>query len=267
MSTRVRVAFCGATGYVGRALVPAILDHPDFELVGALGRRGAGTDVGALLGRAAAGVTVTDDIAAGLSGDPDVLIDYSAPAIAEAAARAAVERGISVVLATTGVDEDTIEQLGATAAANGAAVFPAPNLTVTGHLMMQCAALVGKRIGDVEIVEGHPSSKLDSPSGTSLETADVINGAGHPGTTPDATRLGAPESRGTQVGRVRIHSMRLPGMVDHQEVIFSRPGELITIRTESFTADAFVEPTLNAARLLLAERGLVRTLPGIFDAS
>lgn len=258
----VRVVVTGATGYVGRALVSAILDRPDFELVAAVSRTNVGRDVG---GEEPAGVRYTDDIGEALAAGPQVLIDYSAPEPAIAWYHAAVESGVCVVAATTALDTTEMARVGELAAARGVGVFVASNLTTTGHLMMRCAELVAGYIGDVEIVEGHPSSKPDSPSGTALETAARINAVPAPSPTPDGTRLGAPESRGTQVGRVRIHSLRLPGMIDHQEVVFSRPGELVTIRTESFSPAAFVEPTLQAARLILHERGLVHELPGLFE--
>ena len=265
MTDPVRVAFSGATGYVGRAVVPAILADPGFRLVGAVGRRRAGTDIGTALGVEPAGVLISPSVSDALAGQPQVLIDYSAPGIAEECALAAVEAGVSVVMATTGMDPEAVQQIGETAERRGVGAYVAANLTLTAHLMMQCVGLVGRYIGDAEIVEGHPPTKVDSPSGTSMETAGMIDRAGGPPRTEDRTSTGLPESRGAQVGRVRVHSLRLPGMVDHQEVIFSRPGELITIRTESFSADAFVGPTLRAARLVLQEHGLVRELPGVYE--
>jgi 4-hydroxy-tetrahydrodipicolinate reductase len=261
----IRVAFSGATGYVGRTLVPAIIERPDFTLVGAVGRKRAGEDVGTALGLEPAGVRITADIQEALAARPQVLIDYSAPEPAARWCKAAVEAGVAVVMATTAMDPAAIEEIGQIAERNGVGAFLAGNLTMTGHLMMRCVELIGRYIGDVEIVEGHPSTKLDSPSGTSRETAERINRAGTPPTTADQTRFGVPESRGAQLGRVRVHSMRLPGMVDHQEVIFSRPGELITIRTESFAPVVFIGPTLKAAKLVLQQRGLVRELPGIYE--
>lgn len=265
MSDPIRVAFSGATGYVGRAVVPAILKDPNFKLVGAIGRRGAGTDIGTALGAESAGVLITTSVSEALARRPEVLIDYSAPGIAEECALAAVEAGVAVVMATTGVDPQRVREIGEAAERRGVGAYVAANLTVTGHLMMRCAEMVGAYIGDVEIVEGHPSAKVDAPSGTSMETAERINRSGDPPTTEDRTRVGLPESRGAHVGRVRIHSVRMPGMVDHQEVIFSRPGELLAIRTESFSSEAFVGPTLRAAKLVLQRRGLVWDVPGVYD--
>ena len=258
----IRVVVTGATGYVGRALVAAILQRPDFHLVAAVSRTNVGRDVGV---DEPSGVHISNDIHEALAAGPQVLIDYSAPEPAMKWYRAAVEAGVAVVAATTALDPTELGRVGDLAAANGVGVFVASNLTTTGHLMMRCAELVAGYVGDVEIVEGHPSAKPDSPSGTARETAARINAVEAPPPTRDETRLGARESRGAQAGRVRIHSLRLPGLVDHQEVIFSRPGELLTIRTESMSPAAFVEPTLQAAKLVLRERGLVHDLPGIYE--
>lgn len=261
----VRVAFGGATGYVGRTLVPSILARSDFKLVGALGRKRAGVDIGTALGLEPAGVQITDDIQAVLAREPQVLIDYSAPEPAARWCRAAVEAGVAVVMATTALTPSAVVEIGRAAERNDVGVFLAGNLSTAAHLMMRCAELLGRYMGDVEIVEGHPSTKLDSPSGTSFETAELINRAGNPPRTADLTQFGLPESRGAQLGRVRVHSMRMPGMVDHQEVFFSSPGGLITIRTESFSPIVFAGPTLKAAKLILGEHGLVRELPGIYE--
>lgn len=192
----IRVVFGGATGYVGRALVPSILARPDFKLVGALGRTGAGMDIGTALGLEPAEVRITDDIQAALAGNPHVLIDFSASEPAARWCRAAVEAGVAVVTATTALGPSSVAEIGRAAERNHVGVFLAGNLSTAAHLMMRCAELLGRFIGDVEIVEGHYPTKLDSPSGTSFEIAERISRAGTPPTTADLTQFGMPESRG-----------------------------------------------------------------------
>ncbi len=262
----IRVVFSGATGSVGRAVIPALLRHPDFALVGAVGRRGAGEDIGVLLGLVPAGVRLTPDIHAALRGSgAQVLIDYSAPDVSPTFCRAALEAGAAVVLATTGLAPAVVEELGRVAERQGLGLLRAPNLTLAGHLMFRCVELVKRFMGDVEIVEGHPSTKQDAPSGTALETAERINRVPGPDPTRDHTSLGLPEARGARVGEVRIHSLRLPGFVDHQEVIFAAPGQLLSIRLDVVSPEVFIQPTLKAARLVLGVRGLVHDLPGLFE--
>jgi len=222
-------------------------------------------DIGTALGLEPAGVKITDDIQEGLAGNPHVFIDFSAPEPAERWCLAAVEAGVAVVIGTTALGPSSVAEIGRAAARNHVGVFLAGNLSTVAHLMMRCASLLGRYIGDVEIVEGHSPTKSDSPSGTSFEIAERINRAGSQPTTADLTQFGLPESRGAQLGRVHVHSIRLPGMADHHEVFFGRPGELITIRTETFSPIVFIGPTLKAAKLILGEQGLVRELVGIYD--
>jgi 4-hydroxy-tetrahydrodipicolinate reductase len=262
----IDVVFTGATGHVGRAVVPAILRHPDFRLVGAVGRRRAGQDVGLALGMdEPAGVRLTTDVREALAGRPRVLIDYSAPEPAVGYCRTAVEAGVAVVMATTAMDPAAVEEIGRVAERTGVGAFLAPNLTLSGQLMFRCAELIRRYVGDVEIVETHTLRKQDAPSGTSLETAERLNRVGGPPPSSDETRFGMGEARGAQVGGVRIHSIRMANAVDSQEVFFSRPGEIVSVRCEILSPEVFVEPTLRAARLVLGARGLVRELPGLFD--
>lgn len=263
----INVVFTGATGRVGRVLVPAILEHPEFRLVGAVGRRRAGEDVALVLGlERPAGVRLTADVNEALAGSgAQVLIDYSAPEPAVRFCRAAVEAGVAVVMATTAMDPDAVQEIGQIAARNGVGAFLAPNLTLSGQLLFRCVELLRRYIGDVEIVDARTRAKLDAPSGTAFELAERLRRVGGPPPTPDATRLGIEAARGAEVDGVRVHSLRLATPADYQEVIFSRRAETIAVRSEVVSAEAFVEPTLKAARLVLGARGLVRELPGLFE--
>jgi 4-hydroxy-tetrahydrodipicolinate reductase len=247
--------------------VPAILQSEDFQLVGAIGRRGQGRDVALVLGLdAPVGVPVTASLSEALgSGPADVLIDYTVAPVAAVVCLAAVRAGIAVVLATTAVDRQAVEEIGRVATERGVGVFLAPNLTIAGQLMIRCAELAAPYFGDVEIVDSHSPTKRDAPSGTALETARRINSVSSPPGTEDMTERGLPESRGATVGRVRMHSVRLPSFYSRHEVVLSRPGEMLTITCDQLSTEAVIGPTLKAARLILDGRGLVRELPGLFD--
>jgi 4-hydroxy-tetrahydrodipicolinate reductase len=264
--TPIRVVFTGATGRVGRSLIPAILRSADFVLVGAVGRHRAGEDVGVALGVGEVGVRIEADVEDAVrDSGGEVLIDFSAPEVAVKHCRAGIESGMAVVMGTTAMAPQDVEELGELADERGVGAFKAPNLTLAGQLMFRCAELVRHYMGDVEIVEAHMPEKLDSPSGTALETAERLERVSGPPPGQDHTRFGIPESRGAQVGSVRIHSLRLPSIYDHQEVIFSRPGELLSIRYEQYTTEPLIGPTLKAARLVLGVRGLVRDFPDLFE--
>jgi 4-hydroxy-tetrahydrodipicolinate reductase len=131
--------------------------------------------------------------------------------------------------------------------------------------MFRCAELFRPYFGDVEIVEMHNSAKRDAPSGTALETAHRLNAVKAPAPCKDSTSRGIPEARGGTVGEVHVHSVRLPSFYSRHEVLFGRPGEMLTIVCDQFTTEPLIGPTLKAARLVVAQKGVVRDLPGLFD--
>jgi 4-hydroxy-tetrahydrodipicolinate reductase len=263
---RIGVVFSGATGAVGRTMLPAILASDEFELVGAIARREIGEDVGLLVGRKPCGVAVAPTFTEAIAGrKADVLLDFSTSEAAAANCRLAVEAGVAVVLGTTAVDRQAIEEIGDLAQKRGVGVFLAPNLTIVGQLMFRCAELLRPYFGDVEIVDYHSSAKRDAPSGTALETAHRINATKAPPATKDQTSRGLADARGATVGEVHMHSVRLPSFYSRHEVLFSAPGQMLTIVCDQFTTEPLIGPTLKAARLVLRQRGVVRDLPGLFD--
>lgn len=263
----IRVVFSGATGAVGRKIVPAILAREEFELVGAIAKQSIGRDVGIALGLGEpVEITIASSFDKAIDGrTADVLLDFSTSEAAAVNGRAALEAGVAVVLGTTAVDKAAVEDMGRIAEQKRVGLFLAPNLTIVGQVMFRAAELIRPYFGDVEIVEYHNSAKRDAPSGTSLETAKKINASPTPGITADATARGILEARGATSGNVHIHSVRLPSFYSRHEVLFGRPGEMLTIIADQFSTEPLIDPTLKAARLLLKEEGVVRDLPGLFD--
>jgi len=202
----IRVIISGATGKVGRALVSAVGQEPDFELA------------------ASAAPSLGRPLADALAGGCDVVIDFTAPDFAVEACEQSIAAGVPIVLGTSGVDAARLEHLGAEAAARGVQLFHAANFAIGGVLMMRFAEEAHRYLPAAEIIELHADSKRDAPSGTSLATA---------------ARMG---------GEVPIHSVRLPGLVAHQEVILGGPGETLTIRHDTSSREAFVPGVLLAAR-------------------
>jgi 4-hydroxy-tetrahydrodipicolinate reductase len=195
---------------------------------GAAGRMGAtvcaaveGADDMALVGRADPQLeTALQDVL----GDADVVVDFSRPDSALGNARECLEAGVHCVMGTTGADFSALEGVG-----EGANLFVAPNFAIGAVLMMQAARLVAEHMPECEIVELHHDRKLDAPSGTATRTADLIREAG---------------------GNVHqpIHSVRLPGLVAHQEVIFGGLGQTLTIRHDSIARESFMPGVLLAVR-------------------
>ncbi len=194
---------------------------------GAAGRMGEtvceaveGADDMALVGRAdpLLGVALTDVL-----GDADVVVDFSTPDAAVENARACVEAGVHCVVGTTGADFSELEGAGS------ANLFVAPNFAIGAVLMMQFAQEAAKYMPECEIIELHHDRKLDAPSGTAARTADLVRDAG---------------------GNVHepIHSVRLPGLVAHHEVIFGGLGQTLTIRHDSLARESFMPGVLLAVR-------------------
>jgi len=194
---------------------------------GAAGRMGQtvcaaveGTEDMALVGRAD---PVLDTALQDLLGDADVVVDFSQPEAALDNARACLEAGVHCVMGTTGADFSALKGVGT------ANLFVAPNFAIGAVLMMEAARLVAGHMPECEIVELHHDQKLDAPSGTAVRTAELIRAAG---------------------GNVHepIHSVRLPGLVAHQEVVFGGLGQTLTIRHDSIARESFMPGVLLAIR-------------------
>jgi len=194
----MKIAFFGADGKVGRALVP-MLERAGHEVRGI--ELGDEPDVGGC----------------------DAAVDFTTPDAAPANVRATLEQGVSCVVGTTGWDP---AELGAIAAEKGLRLFVAPNFSIGAVLMMRFAGEAAVHFPRAEIVELHNEAKKDSPSGTAKATADLIGG--------DAA----------------IHSVRLPGLVAHQEVIFGGEGQLLTIRHDTTGRESFADGVLLALEKL-----------------
>jgi 4-hydroxy-tetrahydrodipicolinate reductase len=194
---------------------------------GAAGRMGEtvcraveGADDMALVGRADPELdTALRDVV----GDADVVVDFTTPDAAAGNARTCLEAGVHCVMGTTGADLSELEGVG------NANLFVAPNFAIGAVLMMQAAQMVAPHLPDCEIVELHHHAKLDAPSGTAKRTAELIVGAG--GNVHDP-----------------IHSVRLPGLVAHQEVLFGGEGQTLSIRHDSTSRESFMPGVLLAVR-------------------
>jgi 4-hydroxy-tetrahydrodipicolinate reductase len=169
---------------------------------------------------------------------PDVAVDFTTPESVFENACLCLERGVHVVVGTTGLGEEQVEQLRKLAGDSSANCFIAPNFAVGAVLMMEAAKLAAPHMAAWEIVELHHDRKLDAPSGTAKRTAELIAAAGG--------KEGAP-----------IHSVRLPGLVAHQEVIFGGLGETLTIRHDSLSRESFMPGVLLAVRKAAELDGLV----------
>jgi 4-hydroxy-tetrahydrodipicolinate reductase len=211
--TPIRVAVAGAAGRMGETVCEAVAGADDMELV-------ARADP-------ALGSTLTQALA---DSRPDVLVDFTIPSTAVANAHEAVAAGVHVVIGTTGFAPDALDDLRGA----GANVFVAPNFAIGAVLMMQFAATAARHMPAAEIIELHHDRKLDRPSGTAARTAALMQAAISEGDGDDV--------------EIPIHSVRLPGLVAHQEVILGDVGQTLTIRHDSIDRVSFMPGVLLAVR-------------------
>ena len=208
MAPAIRVAVAGAAGRMGATVCEAVTGAPDMELV-------ARADP-------ALGISLAD----ALGSAPDVLVDFTVPDTALANAREALGAGVHVVIGTTGFDPAALEEFRG-APAN---LFVAPNFAIGAVLMMRFAAEAARHMRAAEIIELHHDRKLDRPSGTAARTAALMAQAAGSG------------------AEIPIHSVRLPGLVAHQEVILGDVGQTLTIRHDSIDRESFMPGVLLAVR-------------------
>ena len=226
----MRIVLNGRSGKVGSVLAPAL---------------------------EAAGHSLVED-----ESGAEAMIDFTAPAAAAANVLRAVEAGVPSVVGTTGWDASAVD---APARAAGVAVFYAPNFAIGAVLMMRFAAEASRHLERAEIVELHHATKVDAPSGTALDTAmrvarerDTYHGPGEES---------LPGSRGGDIEGIRIHSVRLPGLVAHQEVLFGGPGQTLSIRHDAMDRTSFMPGVLLAIKGIHERPGLTVGLESLLGLS
>ncbi|MEU5467114.1 4-hydroxy-tetrahydrodipicolinate reductase [Kocuria salsicia] len=249
MNDRIKVAVLGRNGRMGSEAVRAVEDAPDLELVAALGRG--------------------DDLQEIVDAGAQVVVDLTVPSATRENVRFAVAHGLHAVVGTTGWDDDALAQLREQLAeASGTGVLIAPNFAVGAVLAMKFSELAAAFFDSVEIVELHHPRKLDAPSGTASRTAELVarsrERAGR-GSSPDATESDPLGARGADVAGVHVHSVRLQGLVAHQETLLGNTGEQLTLRHDSFDRVSFMTGVLLGVRSVAEHPGLTVGIDGYMD--
>ena len=252
------VAVCGALGRMGREVVKTIAAAPDLELTGAVDREvDQPVDAGVAAGVGELGITVVSTLESLAANPPEILVDFTQPDSVMANAIRGLDMGSHLVIGTTGLSQGDLKQLDEAARATGRGVIVAPNFALGAVLMMNFAALAAKYFPDVEIIELHHEQKKDAPSGTAIKTAEMIRAAREANGFIDACWESLPGARGGDFDGIRIHSVRLPGFVAHQEVIFGLTGQTLTIRHDSTSRESFMPGVLLAIREVSKIEGLI----------
>ncbi|HEX6196754.1 MAG TPA: 4-hydroxy-tetrahydrodipicolinate reductase [Jiangellaceae bacterium] len=236
MTTRVSVI--GAAGRMGSEVCRAVEAARDLDLVGKF--------------------DVDDDL--GDLGGADVVVEFTVPAATAGNVLYCVKRGIHTVVGTTGWTDERLDEVRfALDTSPGTGVLIAPNFAVGAVLMMHFAAQAARFYESAEVIELHHPNKVDAPSGTAARTARLIADAraqaGLPA-VPDATETSLDGARGASVDGIHVHSVRLRGLVAHQEVVFGSAGETFTIRHDSFDRSSFMPGVLLGVRRVVETPGL-----------
>ncbi|MBV6725797.1 4-hydroxy-tetrahydrodipicolinate reductase [Nocardioides daeguensis] len=246
---RLQVGVLGARGKVGAEVVKAVESADDLDLT-------VGVDQG-------------DPVASLVDSGTQVVVDFTHPDVVMDNLRFCIENGIHAVVGTTGFDDARLETLrGWLAESPGTGVLIAPNFSIGAILMMRFSAIAAPFFESVEVVELHHPTKADAPSGTASRTAELIAAARREAGSapiPDATSTGLEGARGADVDGVRVHSVRVRGLVAHQEVILGGLGETLTIRHDSLDRVSFTPGVLTGVRRIGSFPGLTVGLEHFLD--
>ena len=235
----IRVGVLGARGRMGAEVCRAVEGAQGLALVA---RIDEGDELGGLVD---AGVQVA--------------VDFTHPGAVLDNLQFCLDNDIAVVVGTSGFDEARLDDVRRRLEARAGHVFVAPNFGIGAVLSMQFARTAARFFESVEVIELHHAGKVDAPSGTAVHTAALIAGAraeSGAGPLPDATTTELPGARGADVDGIRVHSVRLPGLVAHQEVVLGTTGETLTIRHDSFDRVSFMPGVLMAVRAVRERPGL-----------
>lgn len=254
----IRVAVVGAAGRMGSTTCRALADAEGLELVAAVDPLRAGqslADVAAVSGNASS-LVVADNLDALVAAKTEVAVEFTGPGSVGANLVGLLERNIHAVVGATGIALGDLDRARELAERGPARALVVPNFAIGAVLMMRAAAEAAKYLPHVEIIELHHDGKVDAPSGTALRTAELI--AQQRASVPDSPGGDErhPGARGAIHADVRIHSVRLPGLVAHQEVILGGAGQTLTLRHDSLDRESFMPGVVVACQRVSTLAGL-----------
>lgn len=252
----IRVVVQGASGRVGQVIVKALCHEPGVRVVGAVELRVSEDRLPLPDGSGA--VPLSSDLDYILTNcRPDVLVDFTIAQATMPAVRLATEHGVNLVIGTTGLTADDLEEIDHLATTHQVGAVVAPNFALGAVLMMHLAGIAARYLDYAEIIELHHHQKVDAPSGTALATAKAMAAArGKPFCrVPEQGETSG--SRGEQVEGVTIHSVRLPGLLGHQEVILGGPGQTLSIRHDTISRECYIPGVILAVKEVVKRKGLI----------
>jgi 4-hydroxy-tetrahydrodipicolinate reductase len=257
------VGVVGAAGKMGRAVLAAVEAAEDLQLSCAVDPRVDELDLPSEVLCVSSPEELPDGVA-------EVLVDFTSPGAARQHLPDCLRRGFHLVVGTTGIGPGELAELEAISTSGGANAVVAANFSIGAVLLMRFAAQAAPYFDGVEVIELHHDAKLDAPSGTAITTAEAIAAAraavGRGAPRDPTTTQSIPGSRGAHgPGGIAIHSVRLPGLVAHEEVVFGAPGQGLTLRHDSYDRASFMDGVLLAVRQVGRRPGVTVGLEALLE--
>jgi 4-hydroxy-tetrahydrodipicolinate reductase len=259
----VKTVISGASGRVGQVLVNTLYQAPEVKLVGAVDIKATGEKM--TLGDGSS-IPFSSDLEKIIqSTTPDVMVDFSIASASLPAVRIAAKNKVNLVIGTTGYSPENLAEMEQLAIANQVGILLASNFALGAVLMMYFAKLAAKYMDSAEIIELHHNQKLDAPSGTAINTAKTMASYRSRPFSQAVDEGKNYPSRGEKVSGITVHSVRLPGLMAHQEVIFGGLGQTLTIRHDTFGRECYVPGVLLAVQAVVKQKGLIQGLDNLLD--
>lgn len=259
----IKVVVHGALGRMGREVSSAVCRQSDMQLCGAVELKAV---MDYLPLPDSTQVPLSTDISAIIKQcQPDVVVDFSIAQAVMPAVRIAAKQGVNLVIGTTGLTKDNLEEINQLAITHQICAVVAANFSLGAVMLMHLSKIAAKYFDNAEIIELHHDQKMDAPSGTALTTAKLMaESRGKPFVAPPGQHT---VSRGELTEGISIHSVRLPGFLAHQEVIFGTLGQTLTLRHDSISRESFIPGVLLAIRAACKRKGLVNGLDTLLGLS
>jgi 4-hydroxy-tetrahydrodipicolinate reductase len=261
----IRVGVFGAAGRMGRHVCQAVVDDPELELVAAVDPQQAGIDLDQI-GLHGTGLQVAAAPAALADADAEVAVDFTVLDAARSNLEWCADNGVHAVVGTTGFTPDDLDGLRKRFADAAANAVIAPNFAIGAVLMMRLAELAAPFFETAEVIELHHDNKVDAPSGTAMMTVQRIADASDTWATDPTRTIVAEGARGgAGAGGIRVHSLRIRGLVAHHEVVLGTTGQSLTIRHDSYDRTSYMPGVLLAIRRVREQPGLTVGLDALLD--
>ncbi len=250
-----KIVVNGASGRMGREMLNALCREPDMQIVGAVDLQVA---EGSLTLPNGSTVQFSSNLEHILTScQPNILVDFTTAQAVLPAVRIAAKQGVNLVIGTTGLTTDELSEIDRLATAHKVGAVVAPNFALGAVMMIHLAKIATNYFDHAEITELHHHLKVDAPSGTALSTARAMAQArGKPFCQPSAQKKPS-NSRGEQVEGINIHSVRLPGLIAHQEVLLGAPGQTLSIRHDTISRECYIPGVILAIKEVIKRQGLV----------